>query len=71
MHRDLIDGGHEIGRHRVARLMRQNGLVACQKRRFKRTMDSEHALPIAPYPFDQDVAAQDPDQAWGVDISYI
>lgn len=71
MHRDLIDDGHEIGRHRVARLMRQNGLVARQKRRFKRTTDSEHAWPVAPNLFDQDFAAEGPDQKWGADISYI
>ena len=45
MHRDLIDEGHEIGRHRTARLMRENQLIARQKRRFKRTTDSEHAWP--------------------------
>ncbi|KDB04122.1 hypothetical protein U879_08485, partial [Defluviimonas sp. 20V17] len=33
MHRDLVDDGHRIGRHRTARLMRENGLVARQKRR--------------------------------------
>ncbi|PTM95987.1 transposase, partial [Rhodovulum imhoffii] len=34
MHRDLVDEGHEIGRHRTARLMRENQLIARQKRRF-------------------------------------
>lgn len=48
MHRDRIDEGHQIGRHRTARLMRENGLVARQKRRFKRTTDSERAWPVAP-----------------------
>ncbi|SDL51408.1 HTH-like domain-containing protein [Aliiruegeria lutimaris] len=28
MHRDLIDEGHQVGRHRIARLMSENGLVA-------------------------------------------
>ena len=28
MHRDLVDDGHEIGRHRTARLMRENRLIA-------------------------------------------
>lgn len=66
MHRDLIDDGHKIGRHRTARLMRENGLVARQKRRFKRTTDSEHAWPVA-----QDFEAEQPDRKWGADISYI
>jgi putative transposase len=48
MHRDLVDEGHEIGRHRTTRLMRQNQLIARQKRRFKRTTHSEQAWPVAP-----------------------
>nr|WP_089235314.1 IS3 family transposase [Tropicimonas sediminicola] len=43
MHRDLIEEGHQIGRHRTARLMRKNGLMARQERLFKRTTDREHA----------------------------
>ena len=45
---ELRDNGLTIGRRRVARLMRENGLRARQKRRFKRTTDSLHAFPIAP-----------------------
>lgn len=71
MHRDLIDEGHRIGRHRTARLMRENSLVARQKRRFKRTTDSEHAWPVAPNLVAQDFAADGPDRKWGADISYI
>ena len=71
MHRDLVDEGHEIGRHRTARLMRENQLIARQKRRFKRTTDSEHAWPIAPNLVAQDFTADGPDRKWGADISYI
>ena len=71
MQRDLVDEGHEIGRHRTARLMRQNQLIARQKRRFKRTTDSEHAWPVAPNLIAQDFAADGPDRKWGADISYI
>jgi putative transposase len=71
MHRDLVDEGHAIGRHRTARLMRQNGLVARRKRRFKRTTDSEHAWPVAPNLVAQDFQAESPDRKWGSDISYV
>ena len=40
MHRELVDEGLPMGRRRTARLMRENGLAARQKRRFKRTTDS-------------------------------
>lgn len=71
MTRELQDDGLAIGRRRTARLMRENGLRARQKRRFKRTTDSEHGWPIAPNIIDQDFTATAPDQKWGVDISYV
>lgn len=60
--RDLVDEGHEIGRHRTARRKRQNQLVERPKRRFKRTTDSEHAWPVAPSLIAQDFAADGPDR---------
>jgi putative transposase len=71
MTRELHDQGLPVGRRRTARLMRENGLKARQKRRFKRTTDSEHSWPIAPNLIDQDFAATGPNQKWGADISYI
>ena len=71
MARELLDNGFAVGRRRTARLMRENGLQALQKRRFKRTTDSEHAWPIAPNVIDQDFTATGPNEKWGVDISYL
>ena len=66
---ELRDSGLAIGRRRVARLMRENGMKARQKRRFKRTTDSLHAFPVAQNLLDQDFAATGPNQKWGADIS--
>ena len=71
MTRELQDDGHLVGRRRTARLMRENGLRARQKRRFKRTTDSHHAWPVAPNIIDQDFTAERPDKKWAADISYI
>ena len=71
MTHELRDRGLQVGRRRTARLMRDNDLKARQKRRFKRTTDSEHAWPIAPNLIDQDFTATAPNQKWGVDISYV
>lgn len=65
MQRDLVDEGHEIGRHCTARLMRENQLIARQKRRFKLTTGSEHSGPVAPNLIAQDFTADCPDQKWG------
>jgi transposase InsO family protein len=71
MTRDLQDDGFAVGRRRTARLMRENGLYARQRRRFKRTTDSRHSWPVAPNIIDQDFAAGRPDEKWGADISYV
>ncbi len=68
MHVELNEEGIRAGRHRTARLMRENGLKARQKTRFKRTTDSNHGEPVAPNLLDQDFTCDRPDQKWGVDI---
>jgi putative transposase len=47
MHAELCKDGLSIGRHRMARLMRNNGLMAHQKRRFKKTKSCHHDCPVA------------------------
>ena len=71
MTRELQDSGLAVGRRRTARLMRENGLCARQKRRFKRTTDSNHKSPVAPNLLDQNFSAEGPDRKWGSDISTI
>jgi putative transposase len=71
MTRELQDEGLQVGRRRTARLMRENGLKARQKRRFTRTTDSHHAFPIAPNLLEQDFSATRPNQKWAADISYV
>ena len=71
MHAELKELGLSIGRHRVARLMSENGLKARQKTRFKRTTDSDHGGPVARNVLAQDFTTDGPDQKWGVDISYV
>ncbi|GGA42919.1 hypothetical protein GCM10011499_10590 [Pelagibacterium lentulum] len=71
MHAELTEDGFSVGRHRIARLMRENGLKALQKRRFKKTTDSHHGGPVAANLLAQDFFCTGPDQKWGADISYI
>jgi hypothetical protein len=44
---ELIDQGFEVGRRRVARLIRQLGLQGVMPRKFRVTTDSDHEHPIA------------------------
>jgi transposase InsO family protein len=64
VHRDLIDDGISVGRKRVARLMRQDGLVARARKRFKVTTMSDHDQPIADNVLDRQFEAAAPNQRW-------
>ena len=68
----LRQGGRRCGKNRVARLMRQQGLRARQKRRFRpRTTQSDHDNPVAPNWLARVPAPEQPDQVWVADITYI
>ena len=71
VHAYLCQLGIQCGRHRVARLMRKNGLQAKRKRRYQRTTNSNHAYPIAPNKMQREFEAQAPNQKWVTDITYI
>lgn len=49
--------------------MRENRLIARQRRRFKRTTENEHAWPVAPNVVAQDFAAAGLDVKCSVDSS--
>ena len=69
---ELRAAGHRCGKNRVARLMRQAGLRAKQKRGYRpRTTNSRHAHQIASNWLAKVPAPQAPDQIWQSDISYI
>jgi transposase InsO family protein len=68
---ELRDRGHKVGKHRVARLMRENSLKARIRRRFRRTTDSRHDLPVAPNLLERNFTTSAPNQAWVGDITYI
>ena len=65
----LNSEGLSIGRHRVARIMRQNGWRAKATKKFKATTNSNHKLPIAPNLLQQDFSASRPNEKWVSDIS--
>jgi len=48
VHRDLRAEGTRVGKKRVARLMKRDGLQARRPRRWTRTTDSDHSHAIAP-----------------------
>ena len=69
---ELRQQGHCVGKNRVARLMRQDGLVGRQKRAFRpRTTQSDHEEPIAPNRLADRPEPTRRDQIWHSDITYV
>ena len=71
MHLELQGRGHPIGLSRVERLMRENGIRARHKRRFKATTDSKHSMPVAPNLLARDFMPAAPNRVGTGDITYI
>jgi putative transposase len=67
----LLKLGRKCSVNRVARLMRRNGIQAKQKRRFKTTTKRNKSHPVAPNRLNRDFTAEEPDQKWLGDITYI
>ena len=71
VHAELRADGHLVSRKRVERLMRELGLQARTKRRYRVTTDSAHADPIAPNVLARQFTVSEPDVAWVTDITYV
>lgn len=74
VHAALRADGTRVGRKRVARLMRDAGLVARRRRRFVVTTESRHAQPIAANRLDRQFAIATiggPDRVWASDVTYL
>ncbi len=69
---ELRAHGEQVGKARVARLMREEGLQVRQRGRFRpRTTDSNHNGPIAPNRLAQAGPITACDQVWQTDITYL
>jgi putative transposase len=69
VHAELVAQEEHVGRKRVARLMRQEGLKARARRRYKVTTMSDHDQPIAPNLLGRQFEAAAPNQRWVTDTT--
>ena len=67
----LGQAGHTYGRHRIARLMRLQGLCGRAKGRSGYPPDGHHNQPIAPNRLPDLPAPSAPNQVWLGDITYV
>jgi putative transposase len=71
IHAELVARGEPCCVNTVARLMRQQGIAAKTKRKFRVTTDSNHDHPVAENLLDRRFEPEAPDRAWTADITYV
>jgi len=71
IHRELKKGTHALGRHRIARLMRLDGITARAKRRFRVPHDGSTTKRIAPNRLRREFRVAQPNRVWLGDITYL
>ena len=70
----LAELGDNHGKERIRKIMVKGELSAKPKRKFVKTTDSKHDLPIAPRIIqteNQETMPVAPNEAWGTDITYV
>ena len=67
----LRSQGHDVGRYRARSLMKKADVSVKHRKRFKRTTDSKHDLPVAPNLLNRNFQVDRPDAVWCSDISYL
>ena len=68
---ELNARGHACSKNTVAELMRRHGIRARAPRRFVRTTDSRHDLPVFENRSDRDFDPEGPNASWCADITSI
>ena len=72
IHAELKAQGRRVGRGRIERLMRRQGIRAIMARpRRVRTTDSRHDFPLAPNLLERNFTAVAPNRIWLADITYV
>jgi len=71
IYEELKARGIRCSRTRVERLMREAGITPPRRRRFRKTTDSDHTLPVAGNLLNRDFTSSAPNQRWATDITYV
>jgi len=67
----VLDEGERIGRKRVERLMREDGLSGLQEKKWRSTTIRVPGVRVADDLLDRDFAADGPNRVWVADITYL
>jgi len=71
IHQKLFRDGYHVGKKRVERLMKETGIHAVAKKKYRATTDSKHSLPVAANHLNRKFNVNKLNQFWVADITYI
>jgi putative transposase len=71
IHAELAAQGVECCVNFVAKVMREAGIAARTKRKFRQTTDSNHPHPVAENLLDREFDPDEPNASWVADVTYI
>ena len=69
IHAELLARGHGCCVNTVARVMREAGVAAKSKRKFRQTTDSNHPHPVAENVLDREFDPGEPNASWVADVT--
>jgi putative transposase len=68
---DLAEQDNPLDIKTIRKRLKRQGLIAKAAKLFKVTTDSNHSLPVAPNLLERDFSAQQPNEKWVTDITYL
>jgi putative transposase len=71
MSKQLCKDGNDISRYRARSLMKKANVSVKRRKKFKKTTDSNHRLPVAPNLLDRQFEVQRANAVWCADITYL
>ncbi len=71
VHAELVGRGHPCCVNTVAKIMREAGIAAKTRRKFRHTTDSNHDRPVSPNVLGRRFDAAGPNEAWVADITFV
>lgn len=68
---ELHEQGRAVSKKRVAKRMKERGIQGKKRRRFRKTTDSKHGLPVPPNLLARDFTQDAPNKVWVTDVTAI
>ena len=71
IHQLLLKEGYHVSKKRVERLMKEAGIYAVTKKKYRVTTDSKHVHPVAVNHLNRNFKVDKPNKFWVADITYV